>query len=237
MSDSCTFWVSLGGFVLSIIYILMIPEWGKEDQEFTCFFPLTNKNINVLLKDYEITNVEIARRGHITLLVGTILVAAAFLIVGQVFLESNENPTHMAALVSTGLYSTWLFVLHGTSKRLDNMTFAHLKGIARKISQIIHYQEGYQFGVHSFITREFDKSLRKKKFLARIRTEWWIWVRRRFWGWTYLFLCLYWMYVSDYMLCRLIYVVISFVVIIISYLIYRIIKKAHLKYFKPLHQR
>lgn len=249
MSDPFTFWISLGGFVLSIIYILMMPEWGT-DHETYCFFPL-NENIDVLLKDYEITNDEIARRGHITLLVGTILVAAAFLIVGQTLVESNviliggsnavgknnETETNLAALASIGLYSIWLFVLHGTSKRLDNMTFARLKAIEVRISQTINYRRGYQFGVHSFIKREFDKSLRKKRFLARIRTEWWIWVRRRFWGWIYLFLCLYWMYVSDYMLDRFIYVVISLVVVIISYIVYRIIRKAYLKYFKPLHQR
>lgn len=208
MSDLGTFVISIIGFVLSMIYIVII-EFRKPGLFEYHFNENQNIEIDVLLKDYESTNNEIERRENITLVVGTILVAAAFLIVSETFSEilikSNGNETHLVdALASIFLYSIWLFGVHYTTKRLDDIAYARIRGIEEKITKMSSYQRDSTFGIHTFL----------KSYIERHKTRFLIWFRRRFWGWILVFLSLYWLWISDYV--SLLWMIIIIVVVVVA---------------------
>jgi hypothetical protein len=75
----------------------------------------------------------------------------------------------------------WLFFLHSTTKLLDDKAYTRIKGIEKMFTDFIDSQS-YKFGIHTYFSE---------------MTDWWLKVRRGFWGWTYILLCLSWMYVSD----------------------------------------
>lgn len=59
------------------------------------------------------------------------------------------------AVASIGLYVLWLFILHYTSKKLDEITYSRIKAIKKALSERI----GYEFGIHRYIDKETKSSL------------------------------------------------------------------------------
>jgi hypothetical protein len=182
MPNWLTFGISIVGLFLSGIYFRYMPcGEDKKDTDLVekIFKTLKKAKKEFLLKDYEITIKEVERRENITLVVGSILIAASFLIVSQPIFITNKDLVPFAAVASIGLYGFWLFLIHLTTKLLDDKAYSRIRAIEQKLKVL----GWYHFGIHSFLRGKEPEN-------------WWLQFRRRFWGFTYMFLCLYWMFFS-----------------------------------------
>lgn len=181
MLDLLTFIVSIIGICSAIIYLHVIElsheKYDDSDKAKRKLFiskifeglkcTKTSERLKGVLKDYEITNREIERRENITLLIGTILITGSILILGN---TANINgPKFPYALASILLFIIWLFVLHLTTKELDNMSYPRARDIEEALSKYFEYR----FGIHSFL---FSKTQKNGK------PVWWLDVRRAFWA-------------------------------------------------------
>jgi hypothetical protein len=130
---------------------------------------LESERLEAVLKDYEILHVELQRRENIMLAIGSILIAASLLILGQTALSANAfSSFDVNAFASIGLFSLWIYILHESSKKLDGLTYKRAKAIEKALS----YKLDYQFGIHSYIEENTSKSGKPKL---------WLRVRRIFW--------------------------------------------------------
>ena len=143
-------------------------EWEGREEFINAVKGVDKPHIKFVLKDYQTMNQEIRSRGSITLIVGTILITASFLILGDAakYRYSLDLKVVMA-IVSIGLYLSWFFILNYTTKKLDNMTFSRMKAIESGLTQRINIQH-FNFGIHTYIEQRYHE----KK---------WIEIRRRFW--------------------------------------------------------
>lgn len=188
--------ISLIGFFIAIIYTSVVP--CKATDKVALSQDIKNEipegiDQKFLFKDYEITNQEIERRENITLVVGSILIAAAFLIASQPFLLENENLIPIAALALILLYMLWAFGLHLTTKHVDDLAYSRIHVLEERISKRAEptdqaegnnpEEPSYKFGIHSFL----QKQLGNKR---------WMQIRRRFWGFIFMMLCLYWILIA-----------------------------------------
>lgn len=183
--------ISLIGCVLSIIYWMMIQRNKCNDtlrEELTKIYNgydiINHKEF--ILKDYSITNDEIARRENITLVVGSILVSSSFIILGNYVVNdlSNVHNSLFPATVSIVLYAVWLFVFQITTKKIDERSYERIRALEKIISDKINpnpnkYNKYDVFGIHSFLHTDLeDRS--------------WMPIRRWFWGLILLLLSLCW---------------------------------------------
>jgi len=183
--DCITLVISLIGVVFAISYTLLVPRKAEDDETIKSTTKTEipeNLDKELLLKDYDITNQEIERRENITLVVGSILIAAAFLIASQPFLINNKTLIPIAALASIVLYLLWLFVLHLTTKYIDEIAYIRIHVLEERISEL-EKSKGYKFGVHTFLQEQIKEKV-------------WIKVRRSFWGLLFIMLCGYWILIS-----------------------------------------
>lgn len=186
IADVYTFTISLIGVILGVVYSIVIPMVDKEKLEIEDKLKekigkleFKNCSKSVLLKDYEVTNKEIERRENITLVIGTIMVTASFLILSDSVSKAVIGTRFMSAFASIILYLLWLSVIHYTTKKLDRMSYARIHAIEERLDKEVNYG----FGIHSFLYQET-----KKKY--------WIEVRRAFWGLTLILLSFCWLLAS-----------------------------------------
>ena len=150
-------------------------EKSKEHREYLQRLGEVNDNhMDHILKDYETMNREIHNRSVITEAVGAILITASFLILANtVAYKVTLNSKYSMCIISMLLYVLWFFVLHNTTKELDNMMFSRIRAIEEALSD--EKKLNYDFGIHRYIRGE-------------TRNTHWIGIRRRFWVWVLLLL-------------------------------------------------
>ncbi len=190
--------ISLIGLLFAIVYTTFVPCKAQDEQtiksDAVTGIPIGLSDRELLLKDYEITNQEIERREDITLVVGSILIAAAFLIASQPFLLENEKLIPIAALASIVLYLLWAFVLHLTTKNIDDIAYTRIHVLEERIGALAkpsqpadgndsEVQITYNFGTHKFLQDQLGN-------------KWWMQIRRRFWGFIFVMLCIYWILIA-----------------------------------------
>ena len=190
--DLGNFGAPIVGIILSILYILnqarhdyntsneisseqnKILNWLNNDDE-------KQTRLNLMLKDYEIANDAVDRRDNVTLLVGSILITSSFLILANVALKSGQ-PTFIFSIASIGLFSIWLLALHDTGKKVNNITYRHIKAVEGAIRT--HFQEdniSYDFGNNLTICYKTED-----------QSVWWLRLRRTFWAIVLLLLSISW---------------------------------------------
>lgn len=184
--DQFTLWISFSGFVIGCY--LVIESYIREFQtdklynsneeikyrENSCLIFNKKDGITILLNDYDTYNKEIERRENITLIVGSLILGASFLIISQVFGRTIIHADSVSAFTSIILYMIWLRGLHYSTRELDSYAYARLKSIEAIIS--LKYE--YPFGIHSSLVK-------KRK-----------WYRVLFWHILLLVLCLMWIIIS-----------------------------------------
>lgn len=123
-----------------------------------------------VLKDYEILNAELQRRENISLVIGTILIAASLLIFGQTAVsEEIGSPMGVSAISSIGLFALWLYFLHGTGKKLDDIALKRARALEEAVSKCL----GYEFGIHSYTLKETRNRIGNPKLWLRRRRTFW----------------------------------------------------------------
>jgi len=197
--DPITFFISLVGLFLSLFFILRelfpcvpppydeelkknLSEWLNKDEN--------GEKLKLVLADYETSNEEVRRRDNVHLIIGTILITASFLILGNVALRL-VSPLWVFSFTSIGSFSIWLFLLHNTGKKINKITYDRIKTIEAVLSD--HFKEKseeckkvtYEFGIHSYIVRKTHE-----------QRDLWLRGRRSFWGFILLLLSLAWMFLS-----------------------------------------
>lgn len=191
ISDFLTFSFALFGIVVSLIYILI--QWNQPspekdtslEEKLTETLRFSNSESPVrkfVVEDYRVINEEVARRDSITLLTGTILITASFLLLAARFSPFMKGIQAIAALSSIGLYITWMFFLHETAKKLNTISFKRIRAIETAVQRSF----GLDFGIHNYNTRE-----------TQGQGVWWLRMRRRiFWYVILLLLSLVWLLLS-----------------------------------------
>jgi len=93
MVDFITFSISIIGVLAGFFFWFIEQSEGKElNSDYISKVKETAKErLDVVLKDYEITNKEVERRENITLLIGSILITGSILVLGNTAAE-NSNP-------------------------------------------------------------------------------------------------------------------------------------------------
>lgn len=192
MVDTITYIVSVVGIIAAMCYLFLTEclygSKKKSDPKFIADIQASIKDKNGLdsvLKNYEIANREIERRENITLLIGSILITGSILVLGNTAKSENElaTPIYIYAVTSILLFVLWLFVLHCTSRELDNLAYSYVKDIEEALSESF----GYRFGIHRYL---YSKTHKNNK------TVWWLRVRRFFWGFVLILLSIAWLLVS-----------------------------------------
>lgn len=156
-----------------------IVEWLREGDD--------GKKLKLLLADYASGNEEVRRRDNVTLLVGTILITSSFVILGNITLK-QDLPIGIFSLASIGLFTIWLLALHETGKKINKITYDHLKSIEEALTQHFAGENGaqkYSFGTHRYVC---DKTLDQ--------SVWWLRGRRMFWAFVLFLLSVAWMMLS-----------------------------------------
>jgi len=199
ITDLLTFLVSLVGIILSIVYILSrlcSTEEQRVDENLRGTISgllarsaYRDHTFDLIINDYKISGNEIGRRDNIILLVGTILIGASLLLIGNLTQRESSFPIAFYAFSSIGFYCVWLWGIHETARKLNNITYRRLRAIEEALSN--HYDhegeghEHYRFGIHSYIHAETHN-----------QTSFWLRLRRVFWGVVLLFLSIVWMLFS-----------------------------------------
>jgi len=145
---------------------------------------ISNKqNLSILLTDYNTSNKEIERRENITLVIGTIMLTSSFLMVNEAIKNGINDFTVYYGILSIGIYTIWLLILHDTTRKIDNLSYPRIRAIEEQINSHIKYG----FGVHSFLfSKLYEKDPIELSFF----------LRKIFWGITLLFLSLIWIFLS-----------------------------------------
>ena len=199
VSDWFTFLVSEVGILLALFYLWRaysfsdqgndtdlenkVAKWIKAEEKNY----IKHDKLTVVLKDYQISIAEVHRRDNITLLIGSILTTSSLLILANSISERVAQPMSIYALVSIGLYSLWLFVIHDTAKRLGKITYNRIKAIEKALSD--KEISNYNFGIHSYIIKKTRKCCEERPVL-------WLRIRRTFWGIILFLLSLAWLLLS-----------------------------------------
>jgi hypothetical protein len=199
ITNMLTFIISLIGILLSKVYMLYQAtrhfntehEIDTEQENIRNWLKRTNDNnrIKVILADYKVANDQVSRRDNVTLIIGTILITSSFLIFGNIAPNPVYSQLPIFSLASIGLFIIWLFVLHETGKKANNVTYTHIKAIEKGLTR--YYQESdedsplYEFGIHRLICEKTND-----------QSTPWLRIRRTFWGFVLFLLCLSWMLLS-----------------------------------------
>jgi len=121
------------------------------------------KDEHLVLLEYRTLNEEVSRRGEMLAIHGSIFVVASLALLGAAFSASVPQPARAAIVfLALLLYGMWSLVMACTSQRLDDITFARLRGI----------EEQLRFKAHRYI-KEMTKST-----ISKI----WLEIRRSIWG-------------------------------------------------------
>jgi len=191
MVDLVTLMVSFAGMIFAAISLLTEASESseKEDSEFIEAIVDSIRNnadgnaLDTVLKDYETVNREIERRENINLLVGSILVTASILILGNT--ATKGIPKFPYAITSIAIFILWLLVLQNTSKKLDAMLFVRTRAIEKALTQ----SYGYDYGIHTYLqTKTKDKCG---------ETIWWLRIRRGFWSYVLFLTSFAWLLLSS----------------------------------------
>jgi hypothetical protein len=177
ISDPVALAISIFGVVISAVYLFIrlsscarkedydtelkkeLDEWLDGDKT----KPPDCQKVEVLLKDYETATSEIARRDNVALIVGTILVTSSLLIFAT---YAGTNPISIYAFASIGLFSVWIWLLHYTGSKLDDLSYDRIKAIEEALKDRL----GYKFGIFSYIfSRTYPKNKCKPVLWLRFR--------------------------------------------------------------------
>jgi len=200
--DLFTFCVSMAGILMSVVYFLWklsicprppdddcdvdlranLLDWLKTNNSFE-----EKEKLEIAFEDYETCCHEIGRRDNIVLLVGTILVGASLIIFGNAATKEIAYPLGNYALGSIGLYAVWLWVMHETAVKLNNIAYDRIKAIEQALTKWMCDGEKtknpfFRFGVHTYYCSETEG-----------QRVWWLRLRRLFWGILLLFLSIVWL--------------------------------------------
>jgi hypothetical protein len=201
MFDISTFIVSFIGTLLGVIYLHLVERWQESEEgklsdksarsdfiQKVRFSIRESDGLNSVLKDYETTNREIERRENIGLVIGSILITGSLIILGNMATSNGSVTRFPYAVASISLFAIWLFVLHGSTVKLDNLSYMRAKAIEEALSE----SPRYDFGIHRYMSRE-TRAREKGKENDPV---WWLDVRRSFWGFIFILLCVGWALVS-----------------------------------------
>ena len=194
LSDPLTFVISMVGLTLGIYYVLHCyfssdssePDMQLKDKMINSFKSNQHYTLESALKDYEITNYEIRQRGQVILLIGSIVVASSFIILGNsTSITGSTRLTYVYAFSSIFLFLLWLLLLHETNKILNRVSFTYAKTIETALSNYL----SFDFGIHKY-TDDNTKASDKK------HPVWWLRLRRCFWGFVLSTLSIAWLLLS-----------------------------------------
>jgi hypothetical protein len=154
---------------LVILSVALVSEFRKSDQsllrreeDLETFSPDDIENRKI---EYHTLNEIIKTRENSTIIVGSILSAASFLILAVAFQVTSEETRFFAILISVLLQGIWLCYYHATS-RLDNLCYDLLRKLERRL----------RIQVHIYLRSHQEKSLitkaRKYVWLAIFITIW-----------------------------------------------------------------
>jgi hypothetical protein len=192
--------VSAAGIVSALVYMYKLGNLYGEEELKKEVGDLTSKikkvlnsnkedGIELIVKDYETSCKEIERRDHITLLIGTVLITAATLVFNAGF-SAHPSARFLLASVSILLFSVWLWAMHYTSVRLNNLSYIRIRAIEEALSghltnkateKALSDDVTYKFGIHQYL---FEKTQRQD----------WIKFRRWLWGYVSLLLGFGWLF-------------------------------------------
>jgi hypothetical protein len=199
-----TFFLSVAGLAFASLDIYKM--WFSLDQKtesgdkleydpklLKCVIDMLEKDANkydIILKDYEVCQAEIARRDNSTLLIGSIFTTASLLILANTISHELRNSLFIYAFASIMLFLLWLLLVHRTGNKLDNITYKRTRTIEEALAC---WKSGYQFGLHSYIWRKTHKE--GKTFL-------WLRRRRSFWSIILMLISFAWMFLAMAILGR-----------------------------------
>lgn len=188
MCDILTIIVASIGIFLGFLDIAVIWFGPTEDDKIKKYVTKNLKKMpdncmswDILLKDYEITNSEVARRENITVLVGTIMLTSSFLILGNSITQNILIPRFVVAAASIFIFVTWLFILYYTTRKLNQISYTRIRAFEDKLNEKVNYG----FGIHRFMQD-------KRKCQLKFR------IRKCFWSVTLLVLSIAWYLVGIY---------------------------------------
>lgn len=89
-------------------------------------------------------------------------------------MEENKVDSLLPAITSLLLYTMWLFILHLTTKKIDDRSYERIRVLEEIINNHIDPEPLEDnrygvFGIHSFL-------------LNNLSGLWWMTLRKRFWG-------------------------------------------------------
>jgi len=119
------------GLVLVIVYIALLPR--KEEADESPSFGLELWEI-----EYKYLNKEIERKERSMIMMGSIIIPACFILMGQALQTRSFCSRLLIVALSTGLYSTWLFTIQLTDRILGNKTYARLRGLEKQMGIHVH---------------------------------------------------------------------------------------------------
>lgn len=118
------------------------------------------------IEEYRTLNEEVRRRGDMLAIHGSIFVVASLLLLGQSVLTTR--PLRAVILfVALLVYAMWLFAMTYSTRRLDDIAFARLRGIERQLG----------FKAHLYMKEETEGKI-------------WLAARRFIWGFVLILLVL-----------------------------------------------
>jgi len=191
ISAELTFILSVAVIIIAFYYILKKWAQGRHSRDpnleegvvrsINDQFCNSDNVIRAILEDYSATLEEVGRRDNLTLLTGTILITASFLLLAEAG-KNQDSQKIIFALASLGLYLAWLMFFHETAQRLNEIAFQRARAIEHALTRHFHYD----FGIHSYITTHTEEGT----------APWLRMVRRIFWYVVLLLLAFSWMLLS-----------------------------------------
>jgi hypothetical protein len=186
INDLGTLAIAIFGVLIGLIYI--VTEASEEDnpnfEEFKIEIQKSMhiQGIDFAMQDYESSVKEVERRENIDLVVGTILITASLLVLGNTA-TAGISYKFPYAMVSIFVFVAWLYVLHFTTKWLDSIAYSRIRAIEEAISSY----STYNFGIHKYM---FKRTHKGKQIVRRLQ------IRRFFWGFIIIILSVAWLLLS-----------------------------------------
>ena len=144
------------GSLLLLAYVLIFLVLIGCRPEESCS---ETKDEHLVLLEYQTLNEEVRRRGEMLAIHGSIFVVACLaLLAAAVSVPTSHFARVAMVFLSLLIYGMWSLVVTCTSQRLDDITFARLRGIEGQLG----------FQVHLYVKGRAAK--------------WWSEIRRFIWG-------------------------------------------------------
>lgn len=143
------------GLAIFLLYFVLHNRLKRADE--TCSLTLDE---NLLLKEYDVLREEVGRRGNLLAVHGTIFVVASLILLGQGAMQDKYEMRTGLVFGALGIYFLFLFVMVHPTRRLDEISYARLRGIEKQMS----------FEAFRFVKEKADP-------------DFWVQIRRFVWGW------------------------------------------------------